>query len=60
MYWGLLLEEFGPEIVYIKELKNVVADTLTRLLKRAKLVDDVEAVLPFSPKMKKSSQYNSN
>ena len=29
MRWRLLLEEFGPEIVYIKGPKNVVADALS-------------------------------
>eukprot|EP00804_Cyclotella_cryptica_P004829 CCRYP_004921-RA/>CCRYP_004921-RA protein AED:0.41 eAED:0.35 QI:0/0/0/1/0/0/2/0/267 len=29
--WRLLLEEFGPEIVYIKGIHNTVADTISRL-----------------------------
>eukprot|EP00804_Cyclotella_cryptica_P012131 CCRYP_009831-RA/>CCRYP_009831-RA protein AED:0.17 eAED:0.19 QI:0/0/0/1/0/0/2/0/493 len=29
--WRLLLEEFGPEIVYIKGTHNTVADTISRL-----------------------------
>ena len=43
----LSLKERGPEIVYIKGMANVVAYTLSRLLKQGDVVDDVEAVLPF-------------
>ena len=49
MRWRLLLEEYGPEIVYIKGPKNVVADALSRLPKQGDIVEDVEAVLPFVP-----------
>ena len=31
MRWRLLLEEFGPELIYIKGTKNIVADALSRL-----------------------------
>ena len=31
MRWRLILEEFSPELVYIKGSKNVVADALSRL-----------------------------
>ena len=31
MRWRLILEEFGPELTYIKGANNVVADTLSRL-----------------------------
>ena len=33
MRWRLLLEEYGPEIIYIKGHKNIVADALNRLPK---------------------------
>ena len=49
MRWGLLLEENGPEIEYIKGPKNVVADALSRLPKQDDIVDDVDAVLQFVP-----------
>ena len=49
MRWRLLLEEYGPEIVYIKGPKNVVADALSRLPKQGDIVDDVDALLPFVP-----------
>ena len=49
MRWRLLLEEYGPEIQYIKGPKNVVADALSRLPKQGDIVDDVDAVLPFVP-----------
>ena len=29
--WRLLLEEYGPEIVYIKGIDNTVADAISRL-----------------------------
>ena len=31
MRWHLILEEFGPELKYIKGGNNVVADALSRL-----------------------------
>ena len=31
MRWRLILEEFGPELKYIKGENNVVADSLSRL-----------------------------
>ena len=33
MRWRLILEEFGPELKYIKGENNVVADALSRLEK---------------------------
>ncbi len=30
-YWRLLLEEYGPEIIYIKGVDNIVADTISHL-----------------------------
>jgi hypothetical protein len=30
-HWQLLLEEFAPEIVYIKGLHNMVADAISQL-----------------------------
>jgi hypothetical protein len=29
--WRLLIEEYGPEIKYIKGIHNIVADALSRL-----------------------------
>ena len=31
MRWRLIIEEFGPELIYLKGEKNVVADALSRL-----------------------------
>ena len=31
MRWRLILEEFGPELIYIPGKKNIVADSLSRL-----------------------------
>ena len=33
MRWRLILEEFGPELKYIKGENNVIADALSRLEK---------------------------
>ena len=31
MRWRLLIEEFGPELIYIKGENNIVADALSRM-----------------------------
>ena len=31
MQWRLLLEEFGPEILYIKQIHNTVVDAISQL-----------------------------
>ena len=31
MRWRLLIEEFGPEIIYLPGVNNIVADCLSRL-----------------------------
>jgi len=31
MHWRLLLEEFGPKLMYVKDANNIVADALSRL-----------------------------
>ena len=31
MYWHLLIEEFGPELEYVKGQNNIVADALSHL-----------------------------
>ena len=49
MHWRLILEEYEPEIEYIKDPKNEVADALSKLPKQGDIVEDVEAVLPFVP-----------
>ena len=45
----LLLEEYSPEIEYIKGPENMVANALRRLPNQGDIVDDVEDVLPFVP-----------
>ena len=47
MWWRLLLEDYGPKIKYIKDRKNIIANTLSRLLKQGDIVDGVYGVRPF-------------
>ena len=54
MRWRLLLEEYGPEIEYIKCPKNVVVDALIRPSKKGGIVDDVDVMLSFVPVDKKN------
>ena len=37
MRWRLIIEEYGPELVYVKGLENVAADALSRLARMSKL-----------------------
>ena len=39
MRWRLILEEFGPELKYIKGENNIVANDLSRLEKKSKSRD---------------------
>ena len=48
MRWRLILEEFGPELKYIKGENNVVADALSRLEKRDNQDDRV--LVSYDPK----------
>ena len=57
MRWRLPLEEFDPDIVYIKKPKNILVDVFSGLQKQGDYVDDVEAILPFVQK-KEYLQYN--
>ncbi len=41
--WRLLLEEYAPEIIYIKGIHNTVADAISRL--------------EYDPKLNKTSEY---
>ena len=46
MRWHLLVEEFGPKLVYVKGDKNIVADALSRLhMKPAPKSQSNESVL---------------
>ena len=31
MHWRLVLEEYGPELIYVQGSKNIAANTLSRL-----------------------------
>jgi hypothetical protein len=43
MWWQLIIEEFGPELVYIKGEHNIVADALSHLeiTENKILIDDL-------------------
>ncbi len=43
-HWWLLLEEFAPEIVYMKGIHNTVADAISRL--------------DYNPKVNPTSKFN--
>lgn len=38
--WRLIIEEYGPKIIYIKGVKNVIADALSRLPKSDRNIDE--------------------
>ncbi len=42
-HWWLLLEEYAPEIIYIKEIHNTVEDAISRL--------------EYDPKLNKTNEY---
>ena len=42
--WRILLEEYAPEIIYIKGIHNTVADAISRL--------------DYDPKLKSTNKYN--
>ena len=50
MRWRLILEEFSPELIYIKGSKNIVADALSRLDK----IDNLNNTNPNSNYNKKN------
>ena len=43
MRWRLILEEFGPELIYIKGENNIVADALSRLdIQPTRVLDEIQ------------------
>jgi len=48
MRWRLILEEFGPELIYLKGETNVVADALSRLGTTDTLEPDESTPLPYT------------
>ena len=40
--WRLILEEYGPKIIYIKGIKNIVADAISRLKFSPKAIPSVK------------------
>ena len=44
MRWRLAIEEYCPELIYIKGEKNVVADALSRLATKEQPLDDVQFI----------------
>jgi hypothetical protein len=45
--WRMVIEDFGPEIIYIKGNDNVVIDAMSRLDTTAKEVNILEQYLDF-------------
>ena len=44
MRWRLVIEEYGPELVYIKGERDVVADALSRLAMNDDVIDNIEFI----------------
>ena len=44
MRWRLAIEEYGPELVYIKGERNVVADALSRLAMKDDVIVNIEFI----------------
>ena len=51
MMWRLILEEYGPELIYTKGSTNIVADTLSRLETEPTNESIAEATLLISEKL---------
>ena len=49
MRWRISLEVYWPEIECTKRSRNIVSDTLKRLIKQGNIVYDVDALIPFVP-----------
>ena len=43
MRWCLIIEEYGPELIYVKGENNIVADALSRLPTIQNISTDAEA-----------------
>ena len=50
MRWGLILEEYNQELIYIQGSKNIAADVLSRL-------DIVDPNYPIKPNMLSLAEY---
>ena len=51
MRWRLILEEYGPELIYIQGSKNIAAATLSRL-------DIVDTPNPVENNIKSINEHN--
>ena len=61
-HWRLLLEEYAPEIIYIKGIHNTVADAILRLeydLNLNKTNEYTHALLCVEPEELSAQQWNS-
>ena len=61
-HWQLLLEEYAPEIMYIKGIHNIVADTILQVENDPKLNKTNEythAMLGVEPEELRVQQYKS-
>ena len=46
MKWRLILEEYGPELIYVKGQNNIVADPLSRLdLKKESILESTQSTM---------------
>ena len=46
MRWRLILEEYGPELIYVKGQNNIVADALSRLdLKKESILESTQSTM---------------
>jgi hypothetical protein len=56
--WRLLLEEYGPEIVYIKSIHNTIADAISRLEYDPSVNQTAENYLMMKVKSSKCQRHN--
>ena len=48
MHWRLIIEEFNPELIYIKGKRNIVADALSRLDISQEVIPELKGEIALS------------